>query len=643
MSEAGSPHGNASPPGAFAFAAGPLDPRAAAYFEKQSRLADLEIAELEREERVRHWSLRVRHVSDVLKLSFECAFAFGLLAVLAAVLSMIWTAAHSNGLVIEPFQVPQSFAQRGLTGQSMAARLQDKLVRLQDETDSLRPPNSFANNWGDDIRIEIPDTGVSVGEINRYLREWLGHETRISAELWQTADGIVVAARAGKGEGQSFAGGERDLDALLEKAALAIYEKTQPYRYAIYQLDRWQPAEVVRVVRRMIATAPRREKAWAYTAWSNIPENDGRTQAAIEMNRLAIALDAKNALAWLNFAGDYYDLDGEEEELKGFRRTVALARSEWSGLNPVKAAPALLTAQSALDEVQGDFTADLAVQLRLEDLPDYGGTAANAAAIAYLDDAYLHDPRAAEAERRQAAASKSDQGGYLVFLQLRPVADARLGQWERAIGDEAALREFTANTRLRFPGYASLLNARLPAAAYALALAHTKDAAAAKRAIDATPLDCDACLRARGQIAVLSRDWNRARFWFDRARKHAPSIPFAYTDWGEALLGKGDIDDAIAQFRTAHIKGPHFADPMEKWGEALIAKNRSDLALEEFAAAAAYAPNWGLLHLKWAEALWWCGRRDEARAQLGRASSLELSPAQRFELSRMRSLMAAGR
>ena len=62
----------------------------------------------------------------------------------------------------------------------------------------------------------------------------------------------------------------------------------------------------------------------------------------------------------------------------------------------------------------------------------------------------------------------------------------------------------------------------------------------------------------------------------------APSIPFAYAEWGAMLMAKGDLDGAIAKFEIAHAKGPHFADPLEMWGEALIAKNRSDLALAKF-------------------------------------------------------------
>ena len=72
-------------------------------------------------------------------------------------------------------------AARGLTGQVVAARLLDRLSQMQTETVSNRAASSYANNWGDDIKVEIPETGVSIGQLYDYLRRWLGHETRISA------------------------------------------------------------------------------------------------------------------------------------------------------------------------------------------------------------------------------------------------------------------------------------------------------------------------------------------------------------------------------------------------------------------------------------------------------------------------------
>ena len=99
-------------------------------------------------------------------------------------------------------------------------------------------------------------------------------------------------------------------------------------------------------------------------------------------------------------------------------------------------------------------------------------------------------------------------------------------------------------------------------------------------------------------------------------------------------MARGKPDDAIAQFKLANQKGPHFADPLEGWGEALMAKNQSHLALAKFAEAEKYAPNWGRLHLKWGEALGFAGKPAEAKAQLARAAALDLTPSEKSELAK---------
>jgi tetratricopeptide (TPR) repeat protein len=150
--------------------------------------------------------------------------------------------------------------------------------------------------------------------------------------------------------------------------------------------------------------------------------------------------------------------------------------------------------------------------------------------------------------------------------------------------------------------------------------------------IDRTPGDCYLCVRMRGNIDAAQGKWDAAAWWFDDATRQAPSIPFAYTDWGAMLLREGNYDGAIAKFRLANQKGPHFADPLEMWGEALIAKNRSDLALAKFEEADKYAPNWGRLHLKWGEALLWTGNKTDAQKQFAVARGLDLAAAEKSEL-----------
>ncbi|HEX9159597.1 MAG TPA: hypothetical protein VF835_05160, partial [Rhizomicrobium sp.] len=200
---------------------------------EQARLARLQADDLSEDGALMRRSLHIRHASEIMKFAFELLIALVMLAIVAALGTAMWTAAHDNGLVIEAFSVPPDFAQRGLSGEVVASQLLDKLARMQQQTNSVRPADTYRNNWGDDIKVEIPDTGISIGELNRYLRRWLGHETHITGDIWHTPSGISVTARA-EDAGETFAGNNGDLDALLQKAAEAIYAKTQPYRYAAF-------------------------------------------------------------------------------------------------------------------------------------------------------------------------------------------------------------------------------------------------------------------------------------------------------------------------------------------------------------------------------------------------------------------------
>ena len=176
--------GGVDPPGAAWAVLGSADREKANRFldeqtvltQKQQHLVDLQAHELQHELSLRHWSLRVRHVSDVLKLAFELAFAFIVTAIAIGLGIVIWSAVHADGLVIESFNVPADMAANGLSGQVVSAKLLDRLAMMQNASASSRPAASFTNDWTHDMKVEIPDTGVSLGELQRYLRNWLGHE-----------------------------------------------------------------------------------------------------------------------------------------------------------------------------------------------------------------------------------------------------------------------------------------------------------------------------------------------------------------------------------------------------------------------------------------------------------------------------------
>ena len=242
---------------------------------------------------------------------------------------------------------------------------------------------------------------------------------------------------------------------------------------------------------------------------------------------------------------------------------------------------------------------------------------------AQVDLAFLHDrdaqARTSAGSRRQPFDVAAGLQNWRTILALEPQIEALLrkdrprGDWETIFG------------RYYRPWLA-------------LAKAKLGDGAGSLKLIGAAPLDCYICVRFRGDIDATLKRPDAAAYWFDMAVHEAPSIPFAYADWGAMLLAKGDVDGAISKFREANAKGRHFADALEMWGEALIAKNRSDLALAKFAEADKYAPNWGRLHLKWGEALLWSGNKAEAEKQFAIAAHLDLSAAEKAALARVGAL-----
>ena len=608
--------------------------RAAVFLEKQSLLTDLQIEDLKREDMLRHWSLRVRHISDVMKLAFQFAVAFIVLAVALFIGEAVWSAAHDNGLVVEAFDVPPDLAARGLTGQVVAGQILDKLAGMQNATASARPADSYSSNWGNDFKVQIPDTGISVGEFYRYLRGWLGNETHITGEVYRTASGIAVTARKSGDPGETFLGKEADLDKLIQQAALSVYAHTQPYRYAAFVSANSTPAgnsEARRIYDLLVTDPSPRERAWAYVGLTNLAMVDVDIDEAVDDCRKALAIDPDLAVAGVNLEGGEILLGHAEAALE-VARTQVRAFDNGRAHDLSTRAAAILDADehANLAGYLGDMGEAARWSTREATLPDYSNKAANAQLSVAGDLAQMHDGQGARRIWQHLAPTK-DPATLANRLGNRALADFFLENWNAVI---AAREPFEKSTEATVGPLARLIEERQERPAVAYAMARAGDMKGAMALIAPAPADCYACLRMRGLIDMVRKDWGASEYWFSRAVREAPDLPFAYAEWGQMLSAKGDYDGAIEKFRAANLKGPHFADPLEMWGEALMAKNRSDLALAKFEEANKYAPNWGRLHLKWGEALVYAGQRGEARKQFAIAARLELSEGDKSEFSR---------
>ncbi|MGN6516016.1 MAG: tetratricopeptide repeat protein [Rhizomicrobium sp.] len=573
--------------------------------------------------------LRVGHFREWLYASAEIVLGIIILMIFFGIASAVWSAAHDNGLVIESFSVPPDFQSRGLSGQVVASQLLDRLAAMQNETNSSRAPSSYTNDWGKDIKVQIPDTGVSIGELNSYLRNWLGSATHISGDIYRDGANVTVTTRVGS-VAISASGPQADFGKLLQKVAEGVYRQTQPYRYAVYLESTNREKEAEAAYLRLIQNGSQQDKAWAYIGLSTIYQGRNEYPKSLAVLHTALSVQPDFVMSYVNIAGENGNLQHDEAAYQALRKvTELIGRGERSGMSDAALASTDALSMANANQNVGDYQQVLVDIKKAVNLPDPSGQIENTRDNEIMTYGFLHDGEAAR-DTLASMPAPADNNARINRQASMLVVQSILEDWNRVLATGDVLDASLA----KFGSVGIVFRTRVAAALKAQAEAGLGNFQAADAIIAKTPLDCDLCVRMRGRVGGMEHKWDDAAHWFAMLSARSPSIPFADSDWGSMLLAKRDPDAAIAKFKSAHEKGPHYADPLEGWGEALMMKNRSDEALAEFAEAVKFAPNWGRLHLKWGEALLYTSDKQKAKAEFARAAKLDLTAAERRELTR---------
>jgi len=602
---------------------------AATLLEKQGRLIDIQAAREREELRV----LRLQGLGRTILLTL-------ILLLLVGIGSALWSASRSNVLVVEPFRVPADLAANGLSGEAIAARLLDEVASLQAQTDSVRPADSFANNWDDRIDIVIPQTGVSIGEFWRLMRRWLGSETRISGEVVRGPDGISVTARVSGGSPASRkVGPEAEIGRLIREAALAVYADTQPYRYSVYLTQNNRVDEALAVARRLAVSGPPSERPWGRVALANtFFYSLGDVGGAIREMELAAQDLPDLAMPRSNLADMYSAAGRDETAYRHLRAAVRLGRggrnmsANFRDLSPHRDA-------GRLAFMTGDYAAAARLHRRASegaqsDFRRFEEVYNVSLALSFVD------PDAARTLFATIPADFPDDRWRDLYEQWIAHNGAVLaGDWQAAVatGERTRARwaDIAANSGVW--GRLPLLWIRtVTAPTLAPALARTGAIDEARALVATMPPGCHRCTIARGQVAALAGDHEGAERAFAEAALLAPSLPHAPAARGRHLLERGDKAGAIQAFHAANRLGPGWAEPLKYWGDALAGQGDWRGAEQRYAQAADRAPGWGALHLEWANSLLRLRRQEEARAKLAAAEGMQLSPGDRARLSRMR-------
>ncbi len=134
---------------------------------------------------------RIRRTGQLIRLAMQALVALVTGAAALVLLTLLRDALVSHAVVVDAFQAPPALAARGLTGEVVASGVLDALQRLQAATRATAAGLKTTSAWTSDVRIELPETGISIGEVDRLLRRRFGHDLHIGGDLVQAADGAL--------------------------------------------------------------------------------------------------------------------------------------------------------------------------------------------------------------------------------------------------------------------------------------------------------------------------------------------------------------------------------------------------------------------------------------------------------------------
>ncbi len=580
--------------------------------------------------RAQFQQLRLRTAGDAIKLALQGLSLAAVLGVVVVFGVMARDAGRARGLVVDGFHAPPAFAARGYSGEVLGAALTSRLGAVQRfaNANSLTNSEEVRAGGAEAVKLEIPETGVSLAEVERYLRRWLGHETSLSGDLTDEGNGQVAVSLDMAGHDPIVVKGPAsDLDGLMDKAAEAAFAAFDPGNNVLYLEAKNRPDEALAAARGAV-----RAYSSFVDTYSLLAQADPDRRQALTYAMIATKQMPTHMVGWMEASSDSQSLGHEEAAVALARRMLTMRIADQPKAQRPGFAFVMGLGHSRIDRALGDYARLDKDSVSL--IPSVAERFALQAEIAARRHA------GGEAQRLIDLAAAAGGGRPADLLELRWYAAEGVEDWPAALAVAQHLVEAEAEARAQdTPSQAPRYDLPLDTVYRPwLALAHAKtgQVAAAQALIATTPLDCYLCVRTRGRIAAAAGDANAADHWFSEAVRMAPSLPSAHLEWGQAKLTRRDAVGALADLAAAHAKGPNFADPLEAWGEAFLAKDEAEGAVAKFAEADRIAPHWGRLHLKWAEALARLGRTAEARAQLGLAMGLTLSDAERAEARSLR-------
>lgn len=548
--------------------------KASAYFDKQSHLVEVQTEHLHEQRAVNLQLLKLRRFDERLRVGLRLFVILVATVIGVGAAVLLHDAVTSNQVVIEPFDTPSSLASSGLTGKVVAASLLGELNRLQAATRGSAAKHDLKNAWSTDIRLSLPEAGVSIGELSRFLKERFGDDVRIDGDLVEGEAGMLRFTVRGVGVAQTtFVGTAADIPKLTRQAAEYVYGQSEPALYAAYLSEEGRSEEALQFCQQSYAASRIADRPYLLNVWGIAVQNTGgSTPQALTLFRAAMRMKPDLWPAYVNVQNALWLLGDEEGAWRIGEEMLRV-----TGRRPGHVAEEYFANSDQL-------TWNLAA------LRDSSGGTENSVSAAtpgpVLANVYalMHDLEAADLALRATKADPSDPTIAAISHFVRARLAAETGDTARAVAEIEAFQVDYANpiVSTEYPSYNCWVAPVEEAAGH-------PDGADAVLNTGGKYVDC---YRFHGDILDGRGDWKGAQEWYAKSVELAPDLPAGYYSWGLTLARHGDFAAAAAKLKDANQRGPHWADPLKAWGDVLVKQNKTKDALIKYNEALKYAPNW---------------------------------------------------
>jgi tetratricopeptide (TPR) repeat protein len=248
-------------------------------------------------------------VNQRLILLRNALIALSVLAIVVVTVIACYREAYRQTLTVAAFDVPESLAKQGITGQVVAKALFDELIKRRDlvttlETGELK--GAWAENRAD---VAIPEAKFTLQSVFRYLRYMTGNEIAIDGEFILNGEDVTMKVRVAGKPPKVVKGKLADWESLVGELALGVLEVTQPAVLAAYMGIKAQTPEDIKALSKHIVkmqNAAQKPSAAvmsvAYDAYGSALLRQSRQEEARAAFAEAMTLDPSNGVAVINAA-----------------------------------------------------------------------------------------------------------------------------------------------------------------------------------------------------------------------------------------------------------------------------------------------------------------------------------------------------